>query len=241
MNSSANAWAVIVAAGRGKRFGGGEPKQFAHLAGRPMVVRALDPFRSHRSVLGVTLVVPPEHAERPPTWLSRLSDGGVRVVPGGETRTDSVSLGLETVADSAQLVAIHDGARPLITSEAISLVLAAAGAERGAIAARPVTDSLKRADANGLILSSVDRDGLWRAETPQVFPRQLIIDIHSRARADRITESDCAALCQRYGVEIQLVEIPGPNTKVTHLADMALAEAWISQREPRTPTDLSGT
>lgn len=228
MSSSAKSWAVIVAAGQGERFGR-SPKQFALLAGRPMVLWALEPFRAHSGVVGSTLVVPAPTLEQPPEWLGQLRNEGVEVVAGGVERTDSVRFGLETVPTDIEFVAVHDGARPLVTPEAVSKVLAAAQPGQGAIAARPVTDSLKRADGEGRVASSVDRERLWRAETPQVFPLELLIDVHRRAQADRIHASDCAGLCQRYGVEITLVEVTTPNPKITRPEDLELAEAWVSQ------------
>ena len=231
MSSSPETWAIIVAAGRGLRFEAGVPKQFASLAGRPMVIWAIEPFRSHPAIVGVTLVVPEETVARPPEWLAQLASEGVRIVEGGAKRTDSVRFGLETVSEEASLVAVHDGARPLITAEAISNVIAAAKPDGGAVAARRVTDSLKRGDARRRVTGSVDREGLWRAETPQIFPRALIIDVHRRAELEGVTESDCAGLCQRYGIEIELVEIEDPTPKITRAEDLAWAEAWVARHK----------
>lgn len=230
MSSSASTWAVIVAAGRGRRFGSEEPKQFAPLAGRPMVLWTIEPFRAHRAVTGVTLVVPAEVADRPPDWLAAVVREGVEIVAGGAERTDSVRLGLETISADAEYVAIHDGARPLITEEAIGRVIGAAEAGKGAVAARRVTDSLKRADAEGRVTGSIGREGLWRAETPQVYPRELIVEVYRRAFSEGVHESDSAGLCQRYGVEIDLVEVSGPNPKITGPEDLEMAEAWLRRR-----------
>jgi 2-C-methyl-D-erythritol 4-phosphate cytidylyltransferase len=230
MGSSASVWAVIVAAGRGKRFRSGELKQFAPLAGRPLLLWTLEPFRVHPSVDGISLVVPAEHVERPPAWLARLQAEDVTVAAGGDERIDSVRLGLATVPRDVRLVAVHDGVRPLVTEAMISRVLERAGPERGAIAGRRVTDSLKQADGAGRVLRSVSRENLWRAETPQIFPRELIVDLHRRAQVDGFKASDSAALCERYGVEVVLVEISELNPKVTGPEDLPLVEAWIRQR-----------
>jgi 2-C-methyl-D-erythritol 4-phosphate cytidylyltransferase len=229
MSSSARTWAVIVAAGRGVRFGSGEAKQFLPLAGRPTVLWAIDAFLTHESIAGLTVVLPRETVESAPDWLERLMAEGVTAVPGGAERTDSVRMGLATVPNDMELVAVHDGARPLISSEAISRVIDGTAAGRGAIAGRRVTDSLKEADGEGRVLRSVDRESLWRAETPQAFPRELIVDVYRRAEADGVVESDCAALCERYGIEVVLVEIFGPNPKVTHPRDLLLVEALLGQ------------
>ncbi len=230
MPSSPNAWAVIVAGGQGRRFGATVPKQFAPLAGQPLVLWTVSPFRDHPAIDGVTLVLPPDYVKRPPPWLRRLEDNGVAVVAGGERRSDSVRLGLAAVPPDVELVAVHDGARPLISEEVISRVLERAGPERGAIAARRMTDSLKEADESGQIVRSLSREHLWRAETPQVFPLKLLLEVHRRAESEGVHASDCAALCERYGVVAVLVEVEQPNPKITSPDDMRWAEAWLRMR-----------
>lgn len=231
MPSSASAWAVIVAAGEGRRFGRGEPKQLAPLAGKPLLLRALDPFRGHPRIDGVTLVLPQRIRRDPPDWLEGLESDGVRLATGGPTRTDSVRLGLASIPPEVGIVTIHDGVRPLITAAGISRVLAAVSSGRGAIAGRPVTDSLKEVDGAGRIVRSLSREGIWCAETPQAFPRALIEEVHRRADSEGATASDCAALFERYGFPIVMVELEEPNLKITRPADLELAEAWIRSNE----------
>jgi 2-C-methyl-D-erythritol 4-phosphate cytidylyltransferase len=222
---------VIVAAGRGERFGGGRLKQFTPVRGKPLAIWALEPFQRHPAVRGATLVVPSESAGLPPVWMERLAQEGLVIAAGGAERTDSVRLGLETVPDDVRVVAVHDAARPLITEDAIGRVLAAVEPQRGAIAGRRVTDSLKEVDDGGRVLRAVNRERLWQAETPQAFPRELIVAAHRDAAAEGVTESDCAALCQRYGVEVVVVEIGAPNPKVTRPEDLALIESLLRRRE----------
>lgn len=183
---------------------------------------------------GLTVVLPAEHAEAPPTWLQGLRSGRIEIVAGGPARTDSVRLGLATVPDQVELVVVHDGARPLVTRRMISQVLERAGLEFGVVAGRRVTDSLKEADAEGRIERSLSRERLWRAETPQVFPRGLLVDAHRRAETEGFSASDCAGLCERYGVPSVLVEISEPNPKVTNPDDMRLVEAWLRARDAGT-------
>jgi 2-C-methyl-D-erythritol 4-phosphate cytidylyltransferase len=230
MRSSANAWAVIVAAGRGERFGSDQPKQFTAVCGKPLVLWALEPFMRHTLIRGISLVAPPEFAAEPPDWMARLADAGVTIVAGGAERTDSVRLGLATVPAEVEFVAVHDGARPLIAEEGISRVLAGAGPRHGAVAGRRVTDSLKEADSEGRVLRAVSRERLWRAETPQIFPPGLLIDVHREAQADGVHESDCAALCERYGVEVVMIEIAEANPKVTRAEDVDLVAALLERR-----------
>jgi 2-C-methyl-D-erythritol 4-phosphate cytidylyltransferase len=102
-----------------------------------------------------------------------------------------------------------------------------------------VTDSLKETDAGGRVLRAVDRDNLWRAETPQIFPRGPIVDVHRRAESDGVVASDCAGLCERYGLEVVLVEIEDPNPKVTHPRDIQVVEALLAQ-QGRSPSAMPG-
>lgn len=234
MPSSTRTWAVIVAAGAGERFGGDAPKQFLPLAGRPLILWTLEPFLTHPEIVGVTLVVPEEYAARPPDWLAELHRHGVRLAAGGGSRSDSVRLGLETVAADVELVAVHDGARPLISAADITRVLDAADGETGAIAARPMRDTLKAVDAAGHIIRTVDREGVWRAETPQAFAREVLVEVHRRAVADGVVGTDCAALCERFGFAVKVVEMARPNVKVTTAGDLALAEAWLAARDRET-------
>ena len=106
------------------------------------------------------------------------------------------------------------------------------------MAGRRVTDSLKEVDATGRVLRAVERERLWRAETPQAFPRELIVAVHRDAATEGITESDCAALCERYGVEVVMVEIATPNPKVTQAEDMALVDSLLQRRELESGSGL---
>ncbi len=194
----------------------------------------LAPFRDHPALEGLTVVLPQEQADRPPPWLQGLLSDAIGLVAGGPTRTDSVRLGLAGVPERVGLVMVHDGARPLVTRRMISQVLERAGPDLGAVAARPVTDSLKAADAEGRIERSLNRERLWRAETPQAFPRALLVEAHRRARDEGFAASDCAGLCERYGVPSVLVEISEPNPKVTNVDDVRLVEAWLQARQAGT-------
>jgi len=230
MSSSASAWAIVVAAGKGRRFGSEGPKQFARLGGRPIVMWSVETFINHPSIEGVTVVVPSEYLESPPAWLEDLGASGVSVLAGGAERTDSVRLGLLSVPAEVEVVAVHDGARPLISRDSITRVLEKVGPRNGAIAGRRVTDSLKDVDEDGRVVRAVDRERLWRAETPQAFPRELITDVHNDAEREGFHASDCATLCERYGLGVVMVEIGDPNPKITHQEDLDLAEALLRKR-----------
>lgn len=231
MPSSPDGWAVVVAAGAGTRFGGPVPKQFANLAGRPLVLWTLEPFLAHPELLGLTLVVPSNYVEEPPDWLESLREReGVRVVIGGTRRSDSVRAGLAEVDAAAEVVLIHDGARPLVTREIVSRVLSAVKPPQGAIIGRRVRDTLKAVAGDGRIVRTVDRTGFWRAETPQAFPRGPLEEVFDRAAREDVVASDCAGLWEKYGMDVVVVEIQAPNLKVTTREDLALAEAWMRCR-----------
>ena len=164
---------VIVAAGAGVRAGPGEPKQFRPILGVPMLLRALRPFLSHPEVDHVVVTLPAGHAEHPPEWLGKLTGDRLRVVAGGRTRSDSVRAGLGALGRDVEIVLVHDGARPFVSRETIDGVIARARAGVGAIAAIPVGDTIKDVEQER-ITRTVARERLWRAQTPQGFPRGMI-------------------------------------------------------------------
>ncbi|HXP97743.1 MAG TPA: IspD/TarI family cytidylyltransferase, partial [Telmatospirillum sp.] len=160
--------ALVVAAGRGSRFGGEIPKQWRDLGGRPVLRHSLAIFAAHPSVDAVRVVIHPDDRALFDAAAAGLGLG--EPILGGPTRQDSVRLGLEGLADlTPDLVLIHDGARPFIDGGVISRVIAALADHAGAIPALPVHDTLKRGGPGGLIEETVPRAGLWRAQTPQGF------------------------------------------------------------------------
>lgn len=219
--------AVVVAGGSGRRVGGGVRKQYLEVAGEPLLLRAVRPFLRHPGVGSVVVVLPPEDAASPPSWLAQT---GVRVVPGGEERGDSVRNGLLATPEDAPVVLVHDGARPFVSAEVITRVLEAARSG-AAIAAVPVADTIKEVDADGTVRATPDRSRLWAAQTPQGFPRALLLDVHARADAEGFRATDDAALCERYGIPVRVVEGDPGNLKVTRPADLDIAEA-LARRLP---------
>ena len=229
MSSSAEFWGVVVAAGRGERFGAGGLKQFVPLAGKPLALWPIEALRDHPASAGLSIVVPPATLQDPPDWLADLAGGSVRLCSGGATRTDSVRAGLEA-ADAVPLVVVQDAARPLITRGILDRVLDEAEPDIGAIAARRASDTLKRGTPDGYVAETVDRTAVWRAETPQAFGLELLREIHGRALAEGVSGTDCAALCERYGIRVRLVELSEPNLKVTRPSDLGLVECVLEAR-----------
>lgn len=223
----ARAAAVVVAGGSGRRMGGGVRKQYLQVGGAPILLHAVRAFVRHPGIGAVVVVLPPEDAASPPAWLAEL---GVAVVAGGEERGDSVWNGLLATPEDAETVLVHDGARPFVGAAVIDRVLE--GARRGAVlAALPVTDTLKEVGPDGVVAGTPDRARFWQAQTPQGFPRALLLEAHRRARADGVRATDDAALCERYGIPVRVVEGAAENLKVTRPADLALAEA-LARRLP---------
>ncbi len=223
MPSPRDVGVVVVAAGQGRRAGGDTPKQFREIAGVPMVLRAVRPFAAHPDVAEVAVVLPPDIVAAPPAWLGALQGEGVRLVAGGIERSDSVAAGLAALAPACGVVLVHDGARPFPSRSTIDAVIAEARAGRAALAAVPVSDTIKEAtEAGRCVARTVPRERLWRAQTPQGFPRALL----ERALAGRAPgATDDAALVEAMGEPVVLVPDDAANLKVTTEADFILAEA----------------
>lgn len=216
---------VIVAGGRGARVGGTELKQFRWVAGKPMLLHSVQAFQSRRDVGMVVVVLPRDYVADPPPWLFQCDTDRLLLAHGGRDRAESVWNGLGDVPDESTVVLIHDAARPLATAAMIGRVIDAARAGTGAIAALPVADTLKRVGADGRVIETVAREGLWRAQTPQGFPREMILGAHRSARRDGVSATDDAALCERLGLPVVVVRGSEKAFKVTSEADFALADA----------------
>jgi 2-C-methyl-D-erythritol 4-phosphate cytidylyltransferase len=216
---------VIVAGGSGSRVGGDELKQFRWVAGKPALLHSVQAFMARPDVASVVVVLPKAYAADPPPWLFQCDVDRLLVSVGGRERHESVYNGLEDMPEEVRIVVVHDAARPLVTDATIDRVIAEARRGHGAVAALPVVDTLKRVDADGRILETVSRNGLWRAQTPQAFPRELIERAHLAARTDRTGATDDAALCERIGAAVVVVRGSERALKITEASDFALAEA----------------
>jgi 2-C-methyl-D-erythritol 4-phosphate cytidylyltransferase len=216
---------VIVAAGSGTRAGGSEPKQFRWVAGKPMLLHSVQTFMDRADVLAVVCVLPLRYAGDPPPWLFQADPDRLLVSVGGRTRTDSVFHGLEDLPDEAKIVLVHDAARPLVGHGTIDRVVAEARAGRAATAALPVVDTLKEVADGGRVRRTVPRDQLWRAQTPQGFPRELILRAHSEARRRGLTATDDVGFCEQLGHEVVVVQGSERAIKVTDDEDFGRVEA----------------
>ena len=216
--------ALIVAAGRGHRFGAELPKQFLPLAGRPLLRYALSVFAGHPGIDAVQTVIHPD--DEP---LYREAAAGLELLPpaaGGNTRQESVRLGLAALAGlNPRKVLIHDGARPFVSDELIARVIEGLEAHPGILPAVPVADTLKRA-ADGRVAGTVQRAGLWRAQTPQGFRYAEIVAAHDEFAGRELT--DDAAVAEAAGLTVGLVEGAEGNLKITSRDDMDIAERRLA-------------
>jgi 2-C-methyl-D-erythritol 4-phosphate cytidylyltransferase len=217
--------AVVPAGGAGLRMGApGIRKQYLELAGDPILLHALRPFLGHPAFEWIVVALPAEDVASPPPFLPPE----VIVVAGGETRSDSVQAGLDAVPDAADVVLIHDAARPLLPRPVLDRVLHAAASGVGAVAATPVADTVKRVDEQGAIVQTLDRRGLWHAQTPQGFPRSMLVEAYRRAAAHGLVATDDAAVVEHYGGRVVVVEGDARNLKITRPADLVLAETILA-------------
>lgn len=224
-------WALVPAAGSGRRFGADIPKQYLHAAGKPLIEHALDALLSHDAIEGVVVAL---SAEDPhwPRWTCLHGKPVITCVGGGE-RAESVLAALRALpADVAAdtLVLVHDAARPNLRADDITRLHDAAMTNAdGAILAAPVRDTLKRADPDAAIAMTEPRAGIWRALTPQAFRRDLLLRALEAAHVDGVVVTDDAQAVERLGLHPKLVEGREDNLKVTTPADLVVAEFLLER------------
>ena len=222
--------AIIVAAGSGVRLGSNVPKAFVKIAGRTMLSYSLATVRQINSIEELVITVPEgfEHAARDEVSAAGLSIP-VKITVGGIERQDSVRIALELTSAESDLVIVHDAARPLATLAIFEACLSAASRAGAAIAAIPVSDTLKRV-ADSAITATIARAGLWQAQTPQAFRRAVLVAAHQRAVREKIAATDDADLVERAGARVEVVEASTTNIKITTPSDLAIVEALIAAR-----------
>jgi 2-C-methyl-D-erythritol 4-phosphate cytidylyltransferase len=217
--------ALIVAAGRGERLGAAHPKAFVELAGQPLVQWSIDALRSVQGIETIVLALP---AGAPPPQ-------GVTAVEGGAVRSESVLRAL-AAAPAGDPVLVHDGARPLLSAELAESVIAALQSDPSAdaaIAAAPVTDTVKRVDGGGAVSETLDRGELWAVQTPQVFRRAALERALDVAPEILAQATDDASLLERAGGRVIVVRASPENLKVTTPLDLEIAEMLLVRRRSR--------
>jgi 2-C-methyl-D-erythritol 4-phosphate cytidylyltransferase len=214
--------AIIVAAGRSARMG--FDKLSADLAGKPVLQRSLDALALSGLFGEIVVVTTAERFE-----ALTLPDLHVHQVEGGRERHFSVIAGLESLQSNPDLVAVHDGARPLVRDEMIAECLAAARQHGAAALARPLTETIKRAGAHGLTMGSIPRENLWIMETPQAFRTDTLLRAYEGVLRENLTVTDEVSAVETLGIPAFLVESRFPNPKITVPGDLAVAAALLGR------------
>ena len=217
--------AVIVGAGRGQRIGSGIKKQFIKLKGKSILWYSCQPFLQIKEIGEVVVVLPEDNIGE---FEGELKDGPkkFKTVIGGETRHDSVFEGIKATSMQSHIVVIHDAVRPLIRPEIIRKALITAKRGKNVIVAVPLKDTIKKVESEKVV-TTIERSNLWAAQTPQVFPKDNILRAYNKANEDGQKTSDDAGLCERLGLEIEIVLGSYDNIKITTQEDLRLAEKLI--------------
>jgi 2-C-methyl-D-erythritol 4-phosphate cytidylyltransferase len=219
--------ALIVAAGSGERLGAGRPKALVELAGRPLVQWSIDALRQVQEIERIVLALPPGTA----------APAGVRAVEGGACRSESVRRALDA-AGEGDPVLVHDAARPLVTADLAERVMAALAGEQdadAAIAAAPVTDTVKRVDRAGAVTETLERSELWAVQTPQVFRRAALERALDVSAQELARATDDAWLVEQAGGRVIVVRASEENMKVTVPLDLRVAEMLLAARREQRP------
>ena len=209
----------------------GFDKLFAVIAGEPVIAH---PIRAFERAISVDEIVVVAREDRHDEIRKISRDSGFKkvlsIVPGGERRQDSVRAGLDRINRDAKYVSVHDAARPLITPEQIERAFAQCRVHGAAALAQPVNDTLKRADADLLVVGSVDRDQIYAMQTPQIFERKLIEDAYRAVYAENILVTDEVSAVERLGYKVALVLDDDFNLKITYPRDLPVADSIIRDR-----------
>lgn len=229
--------AIVAAAGQGERLGAPAGKAFVPLLGEPMVVHTLRACEACALLAGIVVVVPQERVADAERLIAAAGLRRVRqVVAGGESRQASVAAGLGRI-DDADIVVVHDGARPMVRPVVIDAVVRAAAETGAASAGIPVRETVKTVQS-GEAVRTEDRDRLWIAHTPQAFHAPLLREAHRRASADGFRGSDDAVLVERLGRPVRMVEDSPANVKITVPDDLLIAERLLGGRQVTTRTGM---
>ena len=218
--------AIIVAAGSGSRFNSETPKQFLEIMGKPIVVHAIERFDAAPSVDAIVLVLGKDHVAK--FDLSHLKKV-TAIVAGGDSRSRSVLNGFDAVPSNTEIVAVHDGARPLVTVDEIERTIAKAKQTGAACLVAPVTDTIKSIQGDE-IAATLDRSQMRRALTPQVFKIEALRKAFEDVELDNNVTDECY-LVKKLGYPISIVEGSSRNIKITHEEDLLLAEALMKANE----------
>ncbi len=221
---------IIAAAGRAERFGGKQNKVFTKLQDRALFLRAIELFVNRDDVCQTVLVVAPNEADYvKDKYGANLGFMGVKLVAGGERRWQSIAKGLNAVSDDAEFVAVHDAVRICTTAEMIDRVFSEATKSGAAILAAPTSGTIKRVSAAGAIEDTLSRQGLFEAQTPQVFRKDVLIRAYQNVK-DGTDATDDAEIVAASGHDVTVVDCDMSNMKITYPGDLNLAGAMLKSR-----------
>ena len=223
---------LVPAGGTGTRMGGTVPKQFLELNGKPILYYTLKTLQDCGIISELILVVPEKEYDNACTdWLGK-PEIVTKVVVGGEKRQDSVYNGFCELSPQTEIVLVHDGVRPFLSHQMIQESVDAAREYGAAITAIPVNDTIKKVDDSGLVSQTVDREGLWRVQTPQVFRYELLEEAFKKANSEKFYGTDEGTLIEHLGKPVKVVEGSEQNIKITRPEDLRLSEIFISKAFP---------
>ena len=224
--------AIILAGGSGKRMGNPIPKQLREIKGIPVIVRSLQAFQECKEVRSIIVV---SREDDIPTICDLCKTYNIsklkKIVPGGKTRLLSAYMGFEAIESRENLIAIHDAARCLITSEQISEIIEKAGAYGAAIAACSEKDTIKQVNEKGVIVSTIDRNNIYHAQTPQIFERRVYENALYKAIKNDIEITDDAQMVELCGDKVMVVDCGPDIFKITYERDMIVAELVLERRQ----------
>jgi 2-C-methyl-D-erythritol 4-phosphate cytidylyltransferase len=222
---------IVPAAGQGKRMGAGKNKLLLTLEGVPVLIHTLKVFEADAECSGITLAIHPDDEAE---FKHLLKEYGIHkvtsLVTGGRERQDSVYNGLKSLDGNAEVVLVHDAARPFIKTETIHKLVEAAFNQGGAIVAVPVKDTIKKA-RQGQVAETVERSSLWAVQTPQAFRMSVLLEAHTKAEKEQFVGTDESSLVERLPHPVAIIEGDYDNIKLTTPEDLYFAEAILRKRK----------
>lgn len=227
---------IIPAAGQGKRFGAGKNKAFVLLAGKTILERTVTAFSALPEIGEIIIVVAPDEVDDIKNQVKLYPNPEtVKVVAGGSERQYSIENALVAVSDKAEIILVHDGARPLISQPVIQQVIKSVRKNSAAIVAVPVKDTIKVADPGGFVASTPKRSELWAVQTPQGFKRELLMKAYRKAREEKFLGTDDSSLVERLGIPVKIVPGEYENLKITTPEDLPIANLILTENRERKP------
>ncbi len=222
-----NIVAIVPAAGMGKRFGGKTSKPFAELGGRPLIIWPLQALESMPEITEIIPVLKEDELEKTAELFESYGITKIKkIAPGGKERQDSVFSGLKLVREKESIVVVHDGVRPLISSDIIRSAIQELHDCDGVVTGVPVKDTIKETERT-MVSRTLPRERLWAVQTPQIFYYSTLLEAHTKAQADSFYTTDDAALVERYGGRIRVAMGSYTNIKVTTPEDLMIAELFM--------------